>query len=121
MLALALLLATAAGDPVAGTWEGKSLCQVKPSPCQDEHVIYRVKRMAPQNYRLEAYKLVGGRELFMGPIDLKFYPARRELNGSIPGIRGGSNLRLTLKGAHLSGRLTLDDGTLYRLIEVDKR
>lgn len=121
MIAVAFLLATAAGDPVAGTWEGTSLCQVKPSPCHDEHVIYRVKRMAPQKYQLDAYKVVAGRELFMGAIDLAFEPARRELFGTIVGNRGSSNVRLTLKGAHLSGRLTLADRTLYRLIEVDKR
>jgi hypothetical protein len=41
MIAVAMLLAAAAADPVAGTWEGTSLCQIKPSPCHDEHVVYR--------------------------------------------------------------------------------
>jgi len=119
MIAAAFLLAAA--DPVSGTWEGTSLCQVKPSPCHDEHVIYRVKLTAPQRYRLDAYKVVAGKELFMGAIDLTFDPARNELQGKIVGNRGSSDVQLTLKGVHLSGRLTQDDGTLYRLIEVDKR
>ena len=120
MIVAAVLLAVAASDPISGTWEGTSLCQVKPSPCHDEHVIYRVTRASPGRYKLDAYKIVGGRELFMGAIDLKFEPTRTELQGTIVGNRGSSRVRLVLKASHLSGRLTLDDGTLYRLIEVDK-
>lgn len=121
MILTALMLVAAAGDPIAGTWEGTSLCQVKPSPCHDEQVIYRVTRTGPAHYKLDAYKVVGGKELFMGAIDLTFDPARNELHGAIVGNRGSSEVRLTLKSKHLDGRLTLSDGTLYRLIEVDKR
>ena len=76
---------------------------------------------APQHYRLDAYKVVGGKELFMGAIDLTFDQARSRLQGAIGSSRGASAVLLNLKGAHLSGRLTLADGTLYRLIEVDNR
>jgi hypothetical protein len=121
MIVVSLLVAAVVGDPISGIWEGSSLCQVKPSACHDEHVIYRVEKIAPQKYKLDAYKVVGGKELFMGAIDLTFDPAHNELEGKIVGNRGSSHVRLTLKGIHLSGRLTLDDGTLYRLIEVTKR
>jgi hypothetical protein len=53
----------------------------------------------------------------MGAMDLRFDPAGHALAGTIAGNR----VRLTLKASHLSGRLTLGDGTLFRLIEVDKR
>jgi hypothetical protein len=121
MIAAAILLSALAADPVAGTWEGTSLCQVRPSPCHDEHVIYRFTRTGAGRYKLDAYKLVGGKELFMGAIDLSFEPARNRLSGTITGKRGASYVRLDLKANHLSGRLTLADGTLFRLIEVDKR
>lgn len=121
MIGAAILLSAAAANAISGTWEGTSLCQVKPSPCHDEHVIYRVTGTAPQRFKLDAYKVVSGKELFMGAIDLTFDPARDELFGKIVGNRGSSEVRLLLKGHHLSGRLTLGDGTLYRLIEVDKR
>jgi hypothetical protein len=121
MIAAAILLSAATADPISGTWEGTSLCQVKPSPCHDEHVIYKVTRTAAQHYKLDAYKVVGGKELFMGAIDLTFAPALNRLQGTIAGNRGSSHVRLNLKGDHLSGRLTLDDGTLFRLIEVTKR
>lgn len=115
-----LLAAAAASDPVSGTWEGTSLCQVKPSPCHDEHVIYRVTVTAPQRYRFNAFKLVGGKELFMGAIDLAFTPARSELLGTIAGQRGTAEVRFSLQASHLSGSMRVN-GQLYRLIEVDKR
>ena len=122
MIAALLLFAANPADPIAGTWEGTSLCQVKPSPCHDEHVIYRATRTAPQRYRIDAYKRVAGQEQFMGPIDVTFDPAAGQLAGPVgnPGKAMGQ-LRLNLHGVRLSGRMTLADGTLYRLIEVDKR
>lgn len=121
MIAAAILLSAAAADPISGTWEGSSLCQVKLSPCHDEHVIYKVTRTAAGRYKLDAFKVVGGKEQFMGAIDLKFEPALKRLQGTIVGNRGPSYVLFNLQGAHLSGRLTLGDGTLYRLIEVTKR
>ena len=121
MIAVLFLAAAAVGDPISGTWEGTSLCQVKPSPCHDEHVIYRVARLAPQKYRIDAFRSVGGKKIFMGPIDVTFEPSRHLLAGSFPGPRGTAQLRLSLVGKHLRGTMALGDGTLYRLIEVDKR
>src|SRR5438874_9449062 len=111
MIAAAVLLAAAATDPVSGTWEGSSLCQVKPSPCHDEHVVYRVTSKAPRQYKFDAYKIVRGKELFMGAINFKFDPVRSELLGTITGARGSAQVLFTLKGQHLSGQMTLD-GTL---------
>ena len=121
MIAAAFLLAAAAADSISGTWEGTSLCQVKPSPCHDEHVIYRVTETSTNCYQFDAYKLVGGKELFMGAIDFTFDPRTSVLNATIVGNRGSATSRLVLKAHHLSGSMTLGDGTLYRLIEVDKR
>ena len=113
MIAAIVLLAAAAADPVSGTWEGTSICQVRPSPCRDERAIYRVTRTTARHYRFDGYRMVGRKELFMGTIDLTFDPALNQLRGP--------TLQFTVKGDHLSGRLMLADGTLYRLIEADKR
>ena len=121
MIAAVFLLAAAAADPISGAWEGTSLCQVKPSPCHDEHVIYRATATSADHYRFDAYKVVDGKELFMGAIDFTFDSGRRELNATIAGNRGSATSRFVLKANHLSGSMTLGDGTLYRLIEVDKR
>src|SRR5690348_1068842 len=121
MIALALLLTATSADPIVGTWEGSSLCQVKPSPCHDEHVLYRFISTRQRHYRIDAYKLVVGKQLFMGAIDVGLDAAGSELDGLVmSGGQSRGRLQLSVKNAHLSGRMTLTDGTLYRLIEVDK-
>jgi len=121
MILAAILLVAASADPTAGTWEGTSLCQVKPSPCRDEHVIYRTTLIGPGRYRIDAYKVVSGKELFMGAIDVQLDPARAQLDGPVMSDgQARGRLHLSLKGTHLSGTMTLADGTLYRLIEADK-
>ena len=95
---------------------------MKPSPCHDEHVVYRIGAEGPRRYKVDAYKLVSGKQDFMGAIDVKLNAAGHELEAPVIS-RGKSQgrLQLTLKGRHLSGRMILPNGTLYRLIEVDKR
>ena len=121
MIAAALLLAAASPDAVVGTWEGTSLCQVKPSPCHDEHVVYHVSALGPGRYRIGGYKLVGGQELFMGNIDIAVDPKSGNLSGNTIDRSGRSSLWTFVRnGAHMSGRL-VSDGKLFRLIEVTKR
>jgi hypothetical protein len=120
MIAAVLMLAALAPDPVSGVWEGASTCQVHPSPCHDEHVIYRISKTASRHYRIDGYRLAAGKEVFMGPIDVTFEPAS-SLHGTVDTSRGPSEVRLTLKADHLSGRMTLADGTLFRLIELGRR
>ena len=123
VIAAALLLSLAASDPVAGTWEGSSLCQVKPSPCHDEHVIYRIRLTAPRRYTIDAYKLVAGQEQYMGSLDLKLDASGHELAGSNRDRSGVDHPWLfTVRGNHMSGKaLTAPGGQVYRLIEATKR
>lgn len=122
MIAALALLIAAPTDPVGGVWEGRSLCQVKPSPCHDEHVIYRIERTSAQRYRIDAYKLVAGQEQFMGAINVVFTPGGGLLGGAVvSGGRTMGQLQLTLHDSRLSGRMMLNDGTVYRLIDVAKR
>jgi len=123
MIALAILLAAVAADPVAGTWEGTSLCKIKPSPCHDEHVIYRIKGTGPRAYRIEAYKVVGGQEQYMGPLDMKLDASGHRLDGSNTDRSSAVHPWLfTVSGTHMSGKaLTGRGGQVFRLIEIDKR
>jgi hypothetical protein len=58
----------------------------------------------------------------MGSMDLVLDPASSQLDGPVKsGGQSRGRLHLALKGAHMSGKMTLADGTLYRLIAVDKR
>ncbi len=122
MIAAAILLTAAPVDPVVGRWEGTSLCQVKLSPCHDEHAVYYMKKAGSHGYKLDGYKLVSGQEQFMGAIDLTFDARLNQLNAVIVDRAGSpTRLKLVLKGNHLSGTMIEADGTLYRLIEIDKR
>ena len=121
MIAVALLIAAVAADPVSGIWQGTSLCQVKPSPCHDEQVIYEIRATRPHQYRIDAYKLVAGRRDFMGAINVTLDSARRHLDGPVMSHgQARGRLQLTLAGSHMSGRMITSDGILYRLIEIDR-
>jgi hypothetical protein len=121
MISLALLLAPGSPDPIPGTWEGTSLCQVKPSPCHDEHVVYRVRGTGRGRYRIAGYKVVSGQEQFMGNVDIAVDPKTGALLGTTLDRSGrSSSWTFVRRGNHLSGRL-ISDGALFRLIEVTKR
>jgi hypothetical protein len=122
VIAALMILSAAGADPLAGTFQGTSACEVKPSACRDEHVLYRFTSIKERSYRIDAYKLIGDKQVFMGPIEGRFDPRTGRLDGLLKsdGQPRGS-LHLTLKGRHLSGTILLPDGTPYRLIEADKR
>ena len=123
MIAAAILLAAAASDPLSGTWEGTSLCQIRPSPCHDEHVIYRIGKTSARGYRIEAYKLVDGQELYMGPLDMTLDASGHRLSGSNRDRSGTVHPWLfTVQRTHMSGKaLTAPGGQVFRLIELTKR
>jgi hypothetical protein len=84
-------------------------------------VLYRFSSTLQRRYRIDAYKLVAPQQVFMGAIDVGLDATGSELDGLImSGGQSRGRLQLSVKGAHLSGRMTLTDGTLYRLIEADK-
>ena len=121
MIAAAFLLAAASSDLIVGTWEGTSLCQVKPSPCHDEHVVYHISSLAKGGYQIAGYKVVGGQEQFMGNVDIALDRNNGNLSGSTIDRSGrSSSWNFVRQGNHMSGRLT-SDGALFRLIEVTKR
>jgi hypothetical protein len=119
LFAIHALAASAAPDPIVGTWEGTSLCQVRPSPCHDEHAVYHFTRSGPATYRGVMNKRVAGEEQAMGEMVLRFDERRGELTGTTTDRAGRpSRWTFTLHGSRFSGRLITADGRLYRLIEV---
>ena len=123
MIAALVLLAAAASDPVAGTWTGTSLCQIKPSPCHDEQVVYRIANTGPRRYRIEAFKMVAGKEEYMGPLNMRLDASGLHLTGANRDRSGIDHPWLfTVQGTHMSGKaLTKPGGATFRLIEVSKR
>ena len=85
--------------------------------------MYHIRGTGPGAYRIEAYKVVGGQEQYMGPIDMTLDASGQLLSGSNRDRLGIEHPWLfTLRGTHMSGRaLTAPAGKIFRLIEIDKR
>ena len=116
---IAALLAAAPADPVAGRWEGSSLCQVRPSPCRDENVVYHAVAMGSGRYTVRMDKVVGGQEQEMGTLDAVFDAASGTLS-AVTHDRAGrpGQWIFTVKGESIEGRLVIEGGQVYRLISV---
>lgn len=72
-------LPTFASEPLdltaaVGIWEGESKCTMPNSPCKDEHVIYHtaVDKSGPNKVRLEAYRVVEGKQEFVVTLDCTY-------------------------------------------------
>jgi hypothetical protein len=121
-LALLMILASnaaATADP-AGEWRGTSLCQVRPSPCNDEQVVYHIARSGA-GYRMVMSKLVGGEEQDMGDLEARFDSTTHMLTGTTHNRQGRPGVwRFQLTGDHMSGKLLLEGKTLFRLIELTR-
>lgn len=104
---------SAAGTAV-GTWRGTSLCLVRPSPCHDEIVVYRITPMkAADSVALDARKIVRGQEEEMGVLGCRVAPGSR-LTCAIP--RGV--WRFSVHNDSLTGELRLLDDTRFREVRT---
>ncbi|TMQ09527.1 MAG: hypothetical protein E6J90_10530 [Deltaproteobacteria bacterium] len=106
-----------AGPPVIGVWRGTSQCTVRPSPCNDEIVVYHVSAGAgPDELAVQANKVVDGREEDMGTLHCRLQRAERRLRCPIEkGV-----FVYAIDGDRMHGTLDLTDGTRYRVIEVER-
>ena len=112
--------AQAGETAIDGTWKGTSTCQVKPSPCHDETVVYRARQTGPDSHRIRMYKVVVGREAFMGEV-IGTYTSETTFKAISTDRRHRTNSwTFAISGDHMSGTLTLSDGTLFRVIDVDR-
>ena len=98
-----------------GTWRGTSVCLVRPSPCHDEIVVYRITQMKPSDsLSLDARKIVRGEEQEMGELACRFIPSNRQITCAIP--RG--RWLFSVRGDTLVGELRLEDNTKFRDVLV---
>src|SRR3954465_8624515 len=68
-----------------GVWRGTSVCLVRPSPCNDESVVYRITQMrAADSLAIDARKLVRGDEQEMGILGCRLARASAQLTCVIP-------------------------------------
>lgn len=101
---------TARADPV-GTWRGTSLCQVRPSPCHDENVVYRITRTSTgDSLALDGRKIVNAAEEEMGVLACLFNAPSAQITCRM----ANGVWRFTIRGDSLVGDLRRPDGTKLR-------
>ncbi|HUQ18222.1 MAG TPA: hypothetical protein VM099_01305 [Gemmatimonadaceae bacterium] len=103
-----------AATPI-GTWRGTSTCLVRPSPCNDEIVIYRITPMkAADSAAMDARKIVRGEEQEMGVLDCQLLRQSGQLTCKLP--RGTWQFRAYADS--LTGELLLPDNTRFREVRA---
>jgi hypothetical protein len=101
-----------------GVWKGTSLCQVKNSPCHDETVVYYIsKDSVKKTFDISAYKIVSGKEDFMGTI-VSVYDEKQNSYVSVDKDRD-AKWEFKMTGNTIKGTLIIK-GALFRLIDVKK-
>jgi hypothetical protein len=101
---------------VVGVWRGTSQCTVRPSPCNDETVVYYVSGTDRDHLLWVANKIVDGKEVEMGRSECQLVPAEHR---AVCRMERGTFL-FAIDGNRIHGRLDLLDGTRYRVIEVER-
>ena len=97
-------------DPV-GTWRGTSVCQVRPSACHDEIVVYRITpTTARDSLALDGRKIVNDAEVEMGVLGCRLDVTGARLTCPIP----SGVWQFTIRGDSLVGELRHSDGTKLR-------
>jgi len=103
-------------DPV-GTWRGTSLCQVRPSACRDEIVVYRITRTTTRDsLTLDGRKIVNGAEVEMGVLGCRLDAPSARLTCPLP----NGVWQFTIRGDSLVGELRLSDGTKVRDVHTGR-
>lgn len=103
---------------LTGTWKGISICQVRPSPCNDEIAVYHIsKGTKPNTYHMLMNKLVNGVEEEMGENDYTFNAADNSLFCYNEKYRIAIKLRVN--GNSMEGTL-MSASKLYRIIKLKK-
>ncbi|MEA2765972.1 MAG: hypothetical protein QOK07_2376 [Gemmatimonadaceae bacterium] len=106
----------ARSDPV-GTWRGSSLCQVRPSACHDERVVYRITRTTTRDsLALDGRKIVNGAELEMGVLGCRLDTPHSRLTCPI----SNGVWQFTIRGDSLVGELRQSDGTKTRDVRTGR-
>jgi hypothetical protein len=99
-----------------GVWKGTSICQVKNSPCHDENDVYYISKGTGKTYEIKAYKIVEGKEDFMGTI-MFAYDEKQDLYVSVN--KDPAKWEFKITGNIMKGSLVVK-GNLYRIVELKK-
>ena len=104
-------------DSLLGNWTGTSICQVKSSPCRDENVVFHFSPgNGPNQYKVDADKIVNGQQVNMGELDFILNPSTHTLTCLFP----NGTWVLVVNKRHMEGTLTTTDKVLYRKLSLSK-
>lgn len=101
---------------LVGDWSGTSLCQVRPSPCNDEQVVFRLSHPQTNRIYLQADKIVDGKPVTMGAGDWSYDSVSQALTWEIP--RG--TWKLVVAGDEMNGTLVTRDNVVFRKIHLHR-
>jgi hypothetical protein len=109
--------AQAARPEPVGTWRGTSLCQVRPSACRDESVVFRITRTPTRDsLALDGRKIVNAAEVEMGVLGCRFEVPNARLTCPM----SSGVWQFTIRGDSLVGELRLSDGTKVRDVRTGR-
>src|ERR1700716_121546 len=95
------------GTTPVGIWRGTSVCLIRPSPCNDEIVVYRITHLkAADSLAVDARKIVRGEEQEMGVLTCRLMPP---IGLTCPMPQGV--WRFSVRSDSLIGELRLRDNT----------
>jgi len=100
-----------------GNWTGTSLCQVKPSACHDESVVFRLSHPQKDRITVQADKIVEGQPVTMGVDDWTYDKPARSLTYKVP--RGTWKLTVDADGKTMEGTLTTTDHVVFRKVHLE--
>jgi len=103
---------------LAGTWKGRSICQVRLSPCHDEVAVYHISKTGGENnYHVLMNKIVKDHEESMAAYVYRYENSTQTLTAF------DENHHLTwhfqVKGKNMEGTLVRGD-TVFRIIHLQK-
>ena len=101
-----------------GNWKGTSVCQIKNSQCHNEIVVYHISKDSESNsYKVDAGKIVDGKENDMGTLKFSFDPKQKIL--LLVDSVGQVKWEFKLTGNEMHGTL-ISKGKLYRIVDLKR-
>ena len=103
---------------LVGNWQGDSICQVKPSSCHDEKVVYHISKGGdPNDVVVSADKIVDGKAVNMGSGTYSY----DKKTATLLNERDGWIWRLKVEGDRITGTLKKPDNTVFRRVTLERQ
>jgi hypothetical protein len=105
------------------TWKGESICVGNRPTCKNEVVVYRFEAIAgkPDRALLLADKIIDGKRVPMGKLELRYDESKREMSGEFTRGQTHGLWQYKVTGDSMEGTLVLlPDRELVRRVNVKR-